>query len=330
MAGIPKKYKSLYLMKIFLEETDDTHALSISQINGLLEQNGLDPVSAKTLYQDIEALSIFGIDIKYESEGAIRGYHVVQRDFDLAELKLLVDSVQASRFITEKKTHSLVKKLERLSSRHEGQELHRQVLISGRVKSMNESIFNNIDAISRAINLDSQISFKYFSFDTNKKRILRHDGMPYSVSPWALVYDNENYYMVAFDNRENKLKHYRIDKMLNIELTGHARIGREFYHKEDYLKMAVFGMFGGAITTVTLQAEDWMVGIIIDRFGPDVSIIKVDENHFRVNVEVALSKQFYGWLLGLGEGIRLIGPSPVVEELRHYLTTLNQMYISNR
>ena len=326
MAGIPKKYKVLYLMKIFLEETDDTHALSISQINDLLEKKGLDAVSAKTLYQDIEALSVFGVDIKYESEGTIRGYHVVQRDFDLAELKLLVDSVQASKFITEKKTHSLVKKLEQLSSKYEGQELHRQVLISGRVKSMNESIFNNIDAISRGINLNLQITFNYFSFDTNKDRVLKYNGATYSVSPWALVYDDGNYYMVAYDNRDNKLKHYRIDKMLNIELTGNARIGKEFYHEEDYLKMAVFGMFGGAITQVTLEAENWMVGILIDRFGPDINIYKVDENHFHVNVEVALSKQFYGWLLGLGCGIKLVGPSPAVDDLKDYLKSINKLY----
>lgn len=326
MAGKQKKYKSLYLMKIFLEETDEDHGLSLAQLNEQLALYGFDPVSAKTLYEDIDELRRFGIDVDYSHEGRYYFYRVLNRDFDIAELKLLVDSVQASRFITERKSSALIKKIEKLASRHQGQELHRQVLIAGRVKSMNESIYRNVDALNSAINQNSQITFQYFQYDREKNEVLRHDGAWYVASPWALLLDNENYYLVAFDAGEGKIKHYRVDKMLRIRATGDPRKGREHYRKEDYAKSSVFGMFGGKAIPITLEAENRMAGILIDRFGKDIRMVPVSDTRFEAGVDVVPSPLFYGWLIGLGPGIRLTGPTPVVKALREIIRQQYEEY----
>lgn len=329
MAEVRKKYKCLYLMKIFLEETDEDHVLTIGQLSHELEKYGFDPVSPKTLYEDIEELRRFGVNIEYGHEGRSYFYRVLNRDFHLAELKLLVDSVQASKFITESKSAELIKKLEKLASRHQGQELQRQVLITGRVKSMNESIYYNVDAINNAINLNSQIAFHYFQYDREKNQVLRHDGAIYVVSPWALVLDNENYYMVAYDEKAAKIKHYRVDKMLSIQQNGMPRKGEEAFRTESYAKKSVFGMFGGKLTPVTLEANNDMAGILIDRFGKDIMMVPVSEDRFETRVDVELSLQFYGWLIGLGPGIRLTGPTPAVKELKAHIRRLNEQYLDD-
>ena len=326
MAGTQKKYKSLYLMKIFLEETDEDHGLSLAQLNEQLALYGFDPVSSKTLYEDIDELRRFGIDVDYSHEGRRYFYRVLNREFDIAELKLLVDSVQASQFITERKSNALIKKIEKLASRHQGQELHRQVLVAGRVKSMNESIYRNVDALNSAINQNSQITFQYFQYDRDKNEVLRHGGAWYVASPWALLLDNENYYLVAYDSGDEKIKHFRVDKMLRIRATGDPRKGREAYHKEDYTRNSVFGMFGGKVTAVTLEAENRMAGILIDRFGKDIRMVPVSDTRFEAGVDVVLSPQFYGWLIGLGTDIRLTGPAPAVKELKENIRLQYDQY----
>ena len=190
--GKHQKLKLLYLIKILMKETDDGHGLSRQNIIDRLNARGIS-ADRKTLYSDFEELRAFGIDIITEHEGNDWTYHIGEREFELAELKLLVDSVQSARFITERKSRELIKKLESLVSRHEAKQLHRQVLISGRVKTMNESIYYNVDKIHTAINADSRIRFQYFQWNVKKEMVLRHNGAWYHVSPWALVWDNENY-----------------------------------------------------------------------------------------------------------------------------------------
>ena len=327
MAGKQKKYKCLYLMKIFLEETDEDHGLSMAELNEKLAGYGFDPVSAKTLYEDIDELRSFGIDVDHSHEGRYYFYRVLNRDFDIAELKLLVDSVQASKYITEKKSNALIEKLTKLASRHQKLELTHQVLLSGRIKTMNESIFVNIDSLNSAINLNSRIEFQYYQYDHNKNEVLRHDGAWYEVSPWGLTISDEYYYLVGFDEKEKKIKHFRVDKMLRIKSTGMPRNGGDEYHPEDYTKNSVFGMFGGKVTRITLEAENWMAGILIDRFGKDIQMATIDDLHFEAGVDVALSLQFYGWLFGLGPGIKLTGPTPAVNEFKGYLRKASEEYL---
>ncbi len=314
----------LFLARLFSEETDEDHGLTLSDVNGRLEAAGMKTVTRKTLYEDVEQLRESGLDIQADHRGRSYYYFQGDREFELPELKLLVDSVQASRFITERKSRQLIKKLESLASRHQARALHRQVLISGRVKSMNESIYYNVDKLHAAINQDSQIQFQYFQWDVHKRMVPRRDGAVYTVSPWALILDSDNYYLVGFE--DGKIKHYRVDKMLRIKATGVPREGREHYHAEDYGSRSVFGMFGGQVTRVSLLAENWMAGILIDRFGADIPMVPADEGHFEALVSVAVSPQFFGWLFSLGEGIRLTGPQPVVNQLRATLEKLSGIY----
>ena len=320
-----KKTKLLYLAKLFMEQTDEDHALTLSEINERLDGYGIKPVDRKTLYGDFEELRAFGLDIIGETRNGKGYYFLGERLFELPELKLLVDTVQSARFMTERKSRELISKLEKLTSKAQAQQLHRQVLISGRIKSMNESIYYNVDRINEAINLDSQIQFQYFQWDVNKKMVLRHDGAQYTVSPWTLVFDNDNYYLVGYE--EGKIKHYRVDKMLNITSTGMPRMGQEHFHEEEYARKSVFGMYGGEVMSVTLEAENWMAGIIIDRFGLDTPMAPVSKTRFQAIIEVAVSQQFFGWLIGLGTDIQLVGPTPVVRRMRAYIRSLEDQYM---
>ena len=310
-----KNARQLYLMRILLEQTDESHALTLQQIIEKMAAEGI-PIERRAVYADLDALRDYGIDVIADKRGRNTYYFVGSRQFQLAELKLLVDSVQASRFITERKSRALIRKLADLAGKPQAGELNRQVLIAGRIKSMNESIYYNVDEIHQAINNNSQISFQYFQWDLHKEMELKRNGERYLVSPWGLVFDDENYYLVACE--DGRIKHYRVDKMLHIKATGDPRVGRELYHEEEYGKKSLFGMYGGDIVSVTLQAKNWMAGIMIDRFGRDIPIVPVNDEEFETRVDLAVSPQFYGWLFALGPDIRVTAPGFVVNRIREY------------
>lgn len=326
-AGDNQKLKMLYLLKIFSEETDDLHPLTMPEIISKLAAYGVN-ANRKTLYLDFEELRNFGVDIISNKVGHDCYYNIGSRDFELPELKLLVDSVQSSKFITDRKSTELIKKLESLVSKHEGKQLQRQVVISGRVKAMNESIYYNVDKLHEAIGSGCQIRFKYFQWNVDKQMELRKDGAWYQVSPWALMWDDENYYLVAYDATDGKIKHYRVDKMLSISVTKEKRLGQEQFKKFDmprYTK-SLFGMYGGEQVKVMLEARNDMVGVIIDRFGKDVMIAPVDSERFRVNVDVSMSNQFLGWIMAVGDGVKIVGPDKVVEKMRAEVRRLAEQY----
>ena len=259
--GRNQKLKLLYLTKIFMEKTDESHALTLAEITSLL--NGYEVTAdRKTLYLDFEELKHYGLDIISEQRSKTVVYYLASRDFELAELKLLVDSVQSSKFITEKKSNSLIKKLESLVSEHESKQLHRQVITSGRVKTMNESILINVDSIHSAINNNRQISFQYFQWIPDKQRELRHDGQRYTISPWHLVWDNENYYMIGYDSDSEMIKHFRVDKMLRISSGNEKREGLKKMKEFNIATYSrtLFGMLGGESTRVTLQCLNSKIG----------------------------------------------------------------------
>ena len=268
--GNNQKLKLLYLTKIFMEKTDESHALTLAEITAQLNAYEVT-ADRKTLYLDFEELKRYGLDIVSEQCGKTVVYHLASRQFELAELKLLVDSVQSAKFITEKKSNSLIKKLESLVSEHEAKQLHRQVITAGRVKTMNESILINVDSIHAAISDNKQITFQYFQWTPTKERELRHDGQRYVISPWHLVWDDENYYMIGYDSYSEMIKHFRVDKMLRISSTDDKREGQK---KMKELNIAaysrsLFGMLGGESKHVTLECHNNMAGVIIDRFGKD-------------------------------------------------------------
>ena len=325
--GDHQKLKMLYLARIFSEETDDGHALTMSEIIEKLSAYGVN-ADRKTLYLDFDELRNFGMDIIAEQIGRSCYYHLGARDFELPELKLLVDSVQSAKFITDKKSGELIRKLEALVSRYEAKQLHRQVIISGRVKTMNESIYYNVDKIHDAINAGCQIRFKYFQWNVKKEMELRRNGAWYQISPWALMWDNEYYYLVAYDSQDSRIKHYRVDKMLRISVVDEKRRGEEIFRKlniPSYSK-SLFGMNSGEETNVTFEAANHMVGILIDRFGKDIFIIPTDEDHFRTHVDVTVSRHFLGWIMSLGEDIRIVSPPGVVDMMAKEARRLAAQY----
>ncbi len=325
--GDHQKLKMLYLVKIFSEETDDLHALTMPEIIDKLAACGVN-ADRKTLYLDFEELRDFGFDLIAEKAGRNCYYHLGSRDFELPELKLLVDSVQSAKFMTDKKSNELIRKLESLVSKYEAKQLQRQVIISGRVKTMNESIYYNVDKIHEAIGTGRQIRFKYFQWNTKKEMELRKDGKWYQISPWALMWDDENYYLVAYDAEDEIIKHYRVDKMLRISVVDEKRLGQEHFKQFSMPKYtkSLFGMNSGDETTVTLVAANHMVGILIDRFGKDIDIIPLDESRFRTHVNVAVSSPFLGWIMSLGGDIQIVGPANVVDQMCAEAKRLSRQY----
>ena len=325
--GTNQKLKLYYLSRIMTEKTDDEHALTMVQIKDYLEGYGVT-ADRKSLYDDLEALRVLGIDIIGEQYNRNYYYHVGKKQFEIAELKLLVDAIQSSKFITEKKSNELIKKLTGLASDYEASQLKRQVVVQGRIKTMNESIYYIVDDIHNAITNNRRIRFEYLKWNVQKKMERRKDKN-YEVSPWALTWDDENYYLIAYDSEAGKIKHYRVDKMRDIELVDEKREGRDRFKEFDmaaYARMN-FGMFGGEATRVKLRFHEDMVGVLLDRFGKDIRIIPADENSWYVTeVEVALSDQFLGWIFSLGTKVKIIGPENVVERFRSEILEMANMY----
>ena len=312
----------LYLLEILRRETDEEHPLSLKQIIDLLAQKGIS-AERKSLYDDIEQLRLMGEDIVAVRDTTVR-YYVGERTLDMPQLRLLVDAVQSSKFITRKKSEELIRRLESLTSRHLASQLQREVLVSGRIKTMNESIFYNVDSLQSAIAAGQQVTFQYFDWGMDKQQHLRHGGALYTLSPWALVWDDENYYLVAYNSTTKTLRHYRVDRMLRIHLTDLPREGEEAFRKQD---MAVygrktFGMFGGDEQPVVLRCRKRMAGIILDQFGTDTIMIPDGDEYFTARVPVVVSPPFFAWLSGFAQDIRLTSPTAVAEEYVAYLNDI--------
>ena len=326
--GTNQKFKFTYLMKIMLAKTDDEHALTMSQIMDELEKYDVT-AERKSIYADFQDMTDkFGVEIIKEQIGRETYYHVGSREFELAEVKLLIDAIQSSKFITQTKSRELINKIKSNVSEHQAKQLQRQVYINDRVKAMNESVYYNVDDIHTAINQNKKIRFKYYKWDVNKKLVPRHNGDWFVVSPWALTWDDENYYLVAFDDYDHKIKHYRVDKMKQITILEEKREGKDEFKDFDmatYSKMN-FGMYNGRREVVRFVFNNYMVGVFFDRFGKDIPIRAVDDNNSETHVEVAVSPQFFAWVMSLGNEVKLIGPDSVVEEMKEYVKSFLAKY----
>lgn len=322
----PQRLRTLYVMQILLRYSDENHSISSNEIVRHLKDYGVS-AERKAIYTDIDILVKFGLDIETIPNV---GYYVNSRKFELAELKLLVDAVQSSKFITQKASRNLIRKLESLTSEQNAVQLQRQVFIRNRLKSGNTSIYYNVDKIHEAISLDQQISFKYCQWTTKKRLSMKKEGALYIVSPWALTWSSENYYLVGCIETDEiaEVRHFRVDKMKNIALLEANRIGREVFEGFDLPAFAkkTFGMYGGHDYMVTLNCSNDLVGVIIDRFGREVPIIPDGEERFETKVLVAVSPQFFGWITGIGSGMRIAGPNEVVREYYEYLQELMGQY----
>ena len=325
--GTNQKFKLYRLAQIMLEQTDDEHYITMPEIKEELARYDIT-ADRKSIYADLRDLEVLGIEVEGEQDGKGYHYHVVSRPFELPELKLLVDAIQSSKFITEKKTNALIRKLEKQVSRYEAMKLQRQVFVSGRIKTMNESIYYTVDAIHNAISENRKICFQYFQWNVKKEMELRRDGAWYHISPWGLSWDDENYYLVGYDSDAGEIRHYRVDKMLHIRMSDEPREGKEHFRKldmADYAKKS-FGMFGGKEQTVKLLVDNSLAGVIIDRFGKEVMMIPADQEHFTVNVTVMVSSVFLGWVFSLGERVKILGPEEVAEKMREEGERLLRQY----
>ncbi|MCQ2491588.1 MAG: WYL domain-containing protein [Lachnospiraceae bacterium] len=327
MASQKQKQKLLCTMQILMERSDENHILSAADLIRILENEYDLKAERKSIYQDIEALQEYGLDI-IQVRGKKSGYYIASRQFELPELKLLVDVVQSAKFITERKSMDLIKKLERLASRAEAKQLNRQVVVRNRPKTGNETIYYNVDAISEAIANDTQIQYKYHEWTTKKELKAKRNGELYTVSPWSLTWDDENYYLIAYEEESNKIKHYRVDKMQNISRCEEKRIGKENFDQFNLAEFAkkTFGMYGGKDEHVTLRCRNFLAGVIIDRFGTDVMMVPEGNDYFHVNVLVSVSQQFFGWVTGIGEHMEIIEPASVRNQYQKHLQTLMDKY----
>ncbi|MCR5719937.1 MAG: WYL domain-containing protein [Lachnospiraceae bacterium] len=325
--GTNQKLKLYYLAKIMTEKTDDEHMITMPEIQQELLKYNVT-ADRKSLYTDLEQLSVLGIEVIGEKDRNHFYYHVGSKQFEIAELKLLVDAIQSSKFITEKKSNELIKKLTGFASEYEAMQLKRQVVVQGRVKTMNESIYYFVDDVHRAIAENRQISFEYMKWNTDKKMEPRRSE-PYVVSPWALTWDDENYYLIAYDEEAGRIKHFRVDKLKSIRILKDKRIGRDKFKELNlakYSKMS-FGMYGGEPTKIKLLFKDEKVGVFLDRFGRDISVRKSDEKGWsEAYVDVALSDQFFGWIFAIGSDVKIAGPGEVVELFKEELKSRLELY----
>lgn len=311
-----RKLKPLYLMKILLEKTDEEHSLTVPQMVDELEGLGIH-AERKSIYDDLAALREFGLDIA-SRKTKTTGYFVAGRTFELPELKLLADAVACSRFITEKKSAQLIKKIESLTSSYQAVQLQRQVYVNGRVKTANEKIYYNVDTIHQAIARNCRVEFRYFEYTPGGKKQYRRGGEKYVASPYSLCWDNENYYMIAYYETYGNLSHSRVDKMENIgmrEEPRHELPGGEDFRPADYTKK-LFGMFGGKEEIVRLQFDNSLIGVVIDRFGSDAEIRRADAHNFTVSFHAFVSPTLLGWIFEFGGKVKILAPAELATSMR--------------
>lgn len=314
--------KRLMIMKEVLEKySDEEHPITTVQILEILEKEYDLKVHRTTVGKDINDLIEMGIDIQCQRSTQNR-YFMGSRYFELPELKLLVDAVASSKFITEKKSYELISKLGAFASIYQQDEIKRNIRTETRVKPHNERSFYIVDAINSAINKNKKIKFTYYDYNINKEKVLRNDGKPYVFSPYSLVWNGDYYYVVGFSDKHEKIGSFRVDRIESTPEILHdmAVPMPDNFNISDFTK-AVFQMYDEERAVVELKCTADMMKIIIDRFGEDIETTNIDEEHFRVTVRVSLSPNFYGWLFGFGGKIKLLSPDYVVNDYVHRLTS---------
>ncbi len=321
--GENQKLKLLYLKQFFEEKTDENHPATMPDILAYLKANGVD-AERKSIYTDLDALSDFGMDVRKDERG--KSYQWLDRDFELPEVKMIIDSVASSKFLSEKKSEALIKKLGKLVSEHQRKELRRQVRVLGRAKTMNNSVLINADAVHAAIAANTTLKFRYFHYNLKLEREYTKKGEPYEVSPWALLYDNNNYYLLAYT--EEDFRTFRVDRMASVEQGTKDHEGKEAFEKMDMgaYSRSTFGMYSGKEEWVEMVFQNRMIDTVIDQFGKDIRLTKEDDQHFRITVPVSVSPQFFAWVFGLGNYVTIKGPESVVKQMKDMLGKVGKRY----
>ena len=319
-----QKLKLTALSNILLRLSDEKHQLTTQEMISQLEKEGIS-AERKSIYNDLKVLEDRGMDIVSETKGK---YYVASRDYELAELKVLVDVVQAANFLSEKKSEELIKKLESETSVYEAKQLQRNVYIANRSKTVNESVLYNVDSIYNAVAENKKISFKYCEWNLKRELVPRKDGAIYCVSPWYLIWDDENYYLIGYDEKADQSKYYRVDKIKELSVLDENRTGNDLMKDFDVAAFckSTFGMFGGDDSKVYIKFPNKLVGVVIDRFGTGVTIKPIDDEYFEARVDAKVSGQFFGWVFGLGSEVEILGPENVRQEFKDYVEKICKKY----
>lgn len=318
-----QKRRLLILERIFREETDENHGLSLAQLEALLSEYGVES-ERKTMYSDIEALRDAGIDIVADKQARNTTYFLASREFEQPELYLLANAVASCKFISSRKSVKLIKKISAIAGKYEGKRLIRQITVSDRVKSTNESIYYNINYINEAISAGKKISFLYFNYNEKKKKVYHNDKSPLVISPSALVWKDENYYVTGYYDKRRKHVDFRADKMEKVEILDEKSYKDPHFDIDEHCSRR-FGMFGGKRVRVKLRFDNSLAGVVIDRFGIKTHFIN-DENSFDFESEIDVSPTFYGWLFQFGNKAQIIGPPSVRNEFRQFTEETLKLY----
>ena len=309
-----QKLKIFYILDYLEAHSNEKNLVRASDLISMLDRQHNIRCDRKTVYSDIAALQEYGVDI-VSVPGKNGGYYIASRNFELPELKLLIDAVQSSRYLTEKKSRELIEKLCSQCNEQDAKLMRRTVLVSGRVKSMNETIYYNVDAIQEAIAQNRQISFRYFDWDFGGKR--KYRDKEYLASPYGLCQDNENCYLLAFSSRYG-VTSYRVDRMSDIQLTADSRIpcpdltGKALHEHANRL----FQMYSGDALDVKMRFHKSLINVVIDRFGKNTMLIPDGDEYFNFTVKVAISPMFLSWVIGFGSKAKILYPQSVVEECK--------------
>ena len=307
------KLRPLYLAKILYEQTDEEHYLTTAQLMQILEEKYGITAHRQTIKSDIDLLKEFGLEIE-EVKSVQNRYNLYGRQFDVPELKLLIDAVESSKFITANKSQELVEKLSKLAGGHAAAGLKRNVCCENRVKPGNEKIYLIIDAINEAINENKKISFQYFRYDANKKQQLKLDGKSYVITPLHLVWNGDYYYMIGVYDYKQRLGSFRVDRIAKrptiLEEEGVA--APEGFDVNEHIN-TTFRMYNSTHAEVELICDNDVMDSIIDRFGEDVSTCPNDQNSFKAVVNIAVSNVFYSWVFGFGGKVKINSPAQVKE-----------------
>lgn len=326
---MPKSYdqklKILYIKDYLEKNSHENHPVGAAELIDMLKKEYGILADRKTVYSDIRSLINYGMDI-VSLPGRGGGYFIASRNFERHELKLLIDAVQSSRYLTEQMSHELIEKLCRECSVHDARLMRRNINVSGRVKSMNDSIYNNVDYIQEAIAQKKQITFQYFDWDIRGQR--KYRDKPYQASPYGLCQDNDNCYLVAWTER-HAITHFRVDRMSKIQILGEDRIPCPELTGKAFTEYAnrTFQMFAGETINVKLLFHKSLTNVVIDRFGREIMLIpEEDGEHFSFTVPVAVSPMFLSWVLGFGDKAKILRPQSAIDACTELCQSILKQY----
>lgn len=306
------KSRILFLLRYLYEYTDDEHSINTNELISVLSDNGFS-ANRKTVRDDVEMLCDAGYEILVDRDGKSNTYHFGSRTFELPELKMLVDAVSSSRFISAEKSDVLIKKLTSLASRYEAKELTAKIFTAERIKADNGKIFLITDLVSRAIEQKKKVSFQYYDYLPTMEKVLRNDGEIYILSPYALIWSEDRYYLVGYSDKRDTLTPFRVDRMTVPEILEEDAVENTAFNPADFTNK-VIQMFSGTEQTVTLRCENDTMRSVIDKFGDNIRVNIIDDEHFTAQVQVQTSQTFYGWVFTFAGEIEIVEPISVRDE----------------